>query len=193
MTDDLPIPDCRNALVEGVMGVEGLTHVLMVDDDVILPKGGLKAMLDMDADCVIIDYPTHWMGKGEGTGTATYDNWKIGEDFVGKEIIWAGLGCCLVKAEVFNRLEKPYFRKGGQLFDRDKNGKVHLYGLAGGDGGEDFEFFQDLRKIGIKVTQVPGMVAGHAKVMKQVGVITPGKYVTRHEIIVADKINRPLK
>jgi hypothetical protein len=112
---------------------------------------------------------------------------------LGKKIIWAGLGCCLVERNVFDSLTRPYFRKGGQLFDRNTNGKIILYGQAGGDGGEDFEFFQDIFSLGHEITQVPDMVAGHCKVMKHIGVVTPGKYVSQHDIMVADKISKPLK
>lgn len=194
-TVDLPIPDCRNALVQKAQD-SGLpfTHYLMVDDDVILPKGGLKAMLDMDKDIVLIDYPSHWMSaEGKNKGNVAYKNWLPGEPTEGKEILWAGLGCTLVKAELFEKLEKPYFRRGGQMFDRLRNGRKVLYGIAGGDGGEDYEFYQDCLSKGYVIHQVHGMTAGHAKVMRHVGVVEQGKYVKCHEIKIENVIEEPLK
>jgi hypothetical protein len=194
MTTDLPLPDCRNKLVEAAIGSKlPFTHYLMVDDDNIVPVGGLQAMLASGLDVAVIDYPTHWGGKAQNTGTAVYDEWKEGDKVEGKKMLWAGLGCTLTKASVFDSLKKPFFRKGGQIFDRDKNGKIVLYGIGGGDGGEDYEFFFDCRAKGLTVDVVHGFIAGHAKVIKQVGVITSGKYVHQHEITINDQVDRPLK
>lgn len=193
-TKDLPLPMCRNALVKQARNCgEPFTHYLMIDDDVVIPENGLQAMLDLDSPVVLIDYPTHAMGMGANTGNIAYMTWKEGDSTEGKEICWGGLGCTLVQAGVFNTLPYPYFRKGGMLFDRDKEGKIVLYGEGGGDGGEDFEFYQDLKKKGYEIKQVHGMVAGHAKVMKHVGVIEHGKYVKQHDIHVAQAIERPFK
>lgn len=194
-TTDLPIPDCRNELVQRALdsGIE-FTHLLMVDDDVIIPPGGVQAMLDMDEDVVVIDYPSHWTHeKGKNKGNVAYDNWQPGDDTEGKEIVWAGLGCTLVKTSVFDKLKRPYFRRGGQLFDRLRNGKKVLYGIAGGDGGEDFEFYTDLREAGFVIHQVKDMVAGHAKVMRHVGVVEQGKYIKQHEIVIEQSIEEPIK
>jgi hypothetical protein len=190
--DDLPLPESRNKVVEEAL-TKKPTHLLLIDDDVVMLEGTLTEMLKSKKPVVIVDYPTHWMGKGEGTGMAVYDQWKEGDSLEGKKMLWAGLGCVLVGASVFEKLPKPYFRKGGQLFDRDKNGKVTLYGIAGGDGGEDYEFFHDLRENGIEYQMLHIVTAGHAKVMKHVGVVSPGKYVKQHDIHVAYEVVRPLK
>ncbi len=193
-TKDLPLPDCRNALVKSARscGVP-FTHYLMVDDDVIIPEGGIQAMLDLHQPVVVIDYPTHALGIGANTGNVAYTVWKEGDTPEGKTIAWAGLGCTLVDPAVFNKLTYPYFRKGGQFFDRDKEGKMVLYGEGNTDGGEDYEFFMDCRSVGYQVVQVPNMVAGHAKVMRHIGVVEHGKYVKQHEIHVANAIERPFK
>lgn len=193
-TKDLPIPDCRNALVKAARdcGVP-FTHYLMVDDDVIIPEGGVQAMLDMEKPVVIIDYPTHAMGIGANRGNVAYTVWKKGDSTEGKVIAWAGLGCTLVEAKVFNKFTYPYFRKGGQYFDRDKQGKMVLYGNGDTDGGEDYEFYFDCKKFGYQVEQVKDMVCGHAKIMRHIGVVEQGKYVKQHEIIIANAIEEPFK
>jgi hypothetical protein len=194
-TTDLPIPDCRNQLVEQALdsGVP-FTHLLMVDDDVIIPVGGVQAMLDKQEPITLIDYPSHYTsGEGKNTGNVAYDNWMPGDDTAGKPIMWAGLGCTLVEVSVFEKLSRPYFRRGGQAFDRLRNGKKVLYGKADGFGGEDFEFYQDCIAQGFTVTQVEGVVAGHAKIMRHVGIVEDGKYIKQHDIHIADKIERPIK
>lgn len=194
-TKDQPIPDCRNLLVREARrcGIP-FTHYLMVDDDVILPEGGLDAMLEAKEPAIIIDYPTHALGKGANRGNVAYDKWLPGEtDVAGRSIAWAGLGCALVDPAIFNKLRYPYFRKGGKLFDRGKEGELILYGEGGGDGGEDYEFYQDLKAQGYQVKQVEGMVAGHAKIMRHVGVVEQGKYLKQHDIHIANKIEAPFK
>lgn len=189
-TVDLPIPHCRNALVEQAQA-SGLpfTHYLMVDDDVVSPEGGLQAMLDTDADIAIIDYPTHNMGKHGKNGNVAYDSHKPG-----KKALWAGLGCTLVKASVFDDLEKPYFRSGGAFYDQLRDGKKVLYGARiQSAGGEDYEFYTDCRKNGHELAVVPGMVAGHAKIMRHIGVLEQDKYVKQHDILIADEIERQAK
>lgn len=191
-TVDLPIPDCRNYLAEQALKTDA-THLLWIDDDVVLPVGGLKAMLSLDQPVVLIDYPTHWLGKGAKTGNIAYDGWLPGKPTDNLPILWGGLGCTLVKREVFDRLEKPYFRRGGQMFDILPNGKKVLYGVSQGGGGEDYEFYYDCRQTGIPIVQVRGMVAGHAKVMRHVGIIESGKYQKQHDIRISDEIERPIK
>lgn len=189
-TTDLPIPDCRNALVEQAeqSGIP-FTHYLMIDDDVVIPQDGLAKMLALDAEVVLIDYPTHWMSdEGRNTGNIAYsDDQKT-------EVLWGGLGCTLVKAEVFSKLEKPYFIPGGRRFNLLKGGKKQLMERRDyAEGGEDFEFYDACRKLGYKLRQVEGLVAGHAKIMHHVGVLEKGKYIKQHDVHIADVIERPLK
>lgn len=189
-TDNLPIPDCRNKLVEDALDSNlNFTHLLMVDDDVILPSGAVDAMFEMDKKIVLVDYPSHYMGANKNMGNVAYESDKR------KEILWGGLGCTLVKREVFDKLKRPYFRRGGDIFDvvgKDKK-KVFYKKSEGNHGGEDYEFFKDCRNAGMIIHQVEGMVCGHAKVMKHVGVVQPDKYISCHDIKIEDKIDRPWK
>lgn len=191
-TTNLPIPDCRNDLLKRAKKIGGFTHYLMVDDDVIMPEGGLQAMLDLKKPVTLIDYPTHWTGKHAGMGNVAYVQWKEGEPLRG-EIMWAGLGCTLVEASVFDQFGEDPFRTGGQFFDVLPNGKKILYGVRQGSGGEDFEFYTDLREKGIEIAQVEGISCGHAKVLRHIGVIEEGKYAKQHDIHVSEGITRPHK
>lgn len=192
-TTDLPIPDCRNELAKQALK-DKCTHLLWIDDDVIFPDNNrLTTMLFVDQPVVIMDYPTHFMGKMKDTGITAFEDWTEGMETEGKKVAWSGLGCCLVKAEVFDQLEYPYFRRGGHKFVRDDLGAITYYGEGEGDGGEDFEFFYDLKQKGIEPFLIRGKNCIHAKVLEYVGVVSQGKYKTCHTIHYADKISKPNK
>lgn len=193
-TDNKPLPECRNILVENALKTQA-THFLMIDDDVIMPVGGLKKMIEANTDIAFIDYPMHFEGDRWGNmGTATYDEWLPGDDTKGKPIKWAGLGCCLVKREVFEKMKKPWFVKLDQGFIRDSNGKMILdkTDLELGGGGEDVYFFIEAQKLGFKVKQVEG-ACGHARFARIVGAFTEGKYQMQHKIVVNNKVEKPYR
>ena len=191
-TVDLPIPQCRDDLAQRALK-DSCTHLFWIDDDVVLPNNGLDKLIKADSLVSIIDYPTHFMGKMKDTGITAFEDWVEGEDTKGKKVAWSGLGCCLMKREVFDDLELPYFRRGGYKFVRDEAGAISYYADGGGDGGEDFEFFYDLKKKGIEVNLIRDEIATHAKVLEYVGVVSQGKYKTCHTIHYADKIIKPNK
>ncbi|OPZ94946.1 MAG: hypothetical protein BWY74_00157 [Firmicutes bacterium ADurb.Bin419] len=198
-TTDLPLPHSRNALVEDALASpHNFTHLLLVDDDIIIPENGLKAMLELDADIAFIDYPMHYaVGKWKNMSTACRDNWLPGEEWRDKPIVWAGLGCTLVKREVFEKLDKPWFVSGVKSFIRDsKTGKVNLMdatypGEPG--GGEDAYFFIHAGKKKLHIAEVKGMKASHLRVEKFVLIMQTGKYKTQHKIKENSKIDQPYK
>jgi hypothetical protein len=190
-TDNQPIPDCRNNLAEQGLKTQA-THFLLLDDDVIMPVGGLKRLIEADTDIAFIDYPMHYEGSRWGNmGTATYDNWLPGDPTEGKPIKWAGLGCTLVKREVFEKMAVP-FKLLGQAFRRDDKGKMILdkSDLELGGGGEDAYFFIEAQKLGFKVKQVEGC-CGHARFARIVGAFNEGKYSTQHKIVVNNVVEKP--
>lgn len=195
-TDNLPLPDCRNKLAETALSIEDWTHTLLVDDDVIIPDGGLKAMIDADSDIAFIDYPMHYTGDKWGNmGTATYDDWLPGEDPKGKPVAWAGLGCALVTREVFEKMSKPYFKITQHTFTRDNNGHITLNddNVQLGGGGEDTYFFIQAKKLGFKITPIFELQAGHARLKRAVLATQEGKYQMQHEIAVNGLIDKQYK
>ncbi len=93
----LPIPDCFEKPVLEALKDPTYTHLWLVEDDMILPDGTLDSLLIMDAPVATMDYPV----SKEGQGTVFE---------VGGRVIFSGTGCLLIKREVFNFLNKPYFR-----------------------------------------------------------------------------------
>lgn len=193
-TDNKPIPDCRNILVENALKTQA-THFLLIDDDVIMPVGSLKKMIEADTDIVFIDYPMHYEGERWGNmGTCTYDEWLPGDDWRGKPIAWAGLGCALIKREVFEKMEKPCFRLLDKAFLRDDKGKIiwKPEDVKLGGGGEDSYFFIEAQKLGFKVKQIEG-TAGHARFSRIVSAFADGKYQTQHKIVVNNQVEKPYR
>lgn len=196
-TDNLPIPDCRNKLVE-----EGLKHpyqadaFLLLDDDVIMPEGGLKALIKANEDIAFIDYPMHYTGDKWGNmGTATYDDWLPGQDWKDKEVAWAGLGCTLVKREVFEKLSSPWFMKTQKTFGRDDKGHItiHKDDHNFGGGGEDVYFFIKAKEAGFKIKPIHELTAGHARIIRAVRSLDEGKYQNQHEIAINSEIRTPYR
>lgn len=194
-TDNKPLPDSRNILVESALNTNA-THFLLVDDDVIMPVGGLKRLIEADTDIAFIDYPMHYEGSRWGNmGTATYDDWLPGDEWEGKPVAWAGLGCCLVRREVFeNKLKKPWFKIMDRSFTRDDNGKITFRkaGVKLNAGGEDVYFFKKAREAGIEIKQVEG-ACGHARFARLVGAFQEGKYQSQHKIAINNNVERPYR
>lgn len=92
-----PLPRCFNMPLGRALKKD-FTHFWFVEEDMILPKGVLKAMLDMDKPAVTCDYP---ISQG-GNGTVLYDP-------EGKAL-FSGTGCLLVKREVLEQMPRPIFR-----------------------------------------------------------------------------------
>lgn len=93
----LPIPLCfERPLKQALSG--DYTHIWFIEDDMILPESTLEAMLIADQDVVAMDYPVSKEGQG-----AVFKNEE-------GEVIFTGTGCLLVKREVFDILNSPYFR-----------------------------------------------------------------------------------
>jgi hypothetical protein len=195
-----PLPGARNELVENALKVEGWTHLLLLDDDVIMPEGSLKAMLDLEADIALVDYPHHLIGEKDGKdqqyGVAVYDDWKEGDDVTEKTLAWAGLGCVLVKREVFEKVKSPWFQSTNYQFQRD-NGKIMFNPESKGTdsleeikgSGEDTHFYLEARKEGLSIKVVPDMVAGHCRIEKMIMRMQDGRYQRSHTIRVNDRID----
>ena len=174
---NLPIPDCQNELVEKALN-DGATRIFFVEEDVVLPENTLNKLILADADIACLDYGV------EGWSCVT----RAKKD---NEILWCGLGATLIKREVFDVLEKPYFRQDRLLLLNDwpevkwvDAGEKERY------GGQDIYFCCMARDKGFKIVQIPGE-ARHLKLDKlgQPGVnkglheISQKPPITKHQIL----------
>lgn len=92
-----PIPDCFNEPVEEALKNKDITHLWMVEDDMVIPPDTLSTMLAMDKAVVTGDYPVNKNGRG---AVFTIKN----------QVIYTGTGCLLIKREVFDEIKRPFFR-----------------------------------------------------------------------------------
>lgn len=93
-----PIPDCFNEPIIYALDDSSITHIWIVEDDMVLPKDTLKKMLEVNKAVVTADYPITKDGRGSVFRDAD------------KKVLFCGTGCLLVKREVFEEMKMPYFR-----------------------------------------------------------------------------------
>lgn len=187
-THDLPLPLSRNYLVETALKHDWWTHALLLDDDVIMPKGMLKELIKLKADVAVTNYPMHGKVEGKACGTVVHD--KDGS------IAFAGLGCVLVTREAFEKLESPWFVGTNYRIGKGANGEVGFYASQQDSGnpfsaGEDTHFFLQCRKNNLKVKEAK-LTATHARLDRMVTVTHASRYSQQHQIVKSDKIEREL-
>lgn len=145
----------RNMIVEQSI-THNCTHILFIDDDMAYRPDSLSQLLEHDKDIVsglyfgrayphqpfIFDYFNE-NGQAHFLPLNGNKNRLI-------PIVAAGLGFCLVKTSVFEKLEKPWFRLGEIEADR---------------WCDDTGFFRRVSKLGIKSYCDTECRVGHTGVM----------------------------
>lgn len=111
-------PARNRNLIIGQAESHKCTHVLFIDDDVIVPPNLLIQLLSHDVDIVtglylMRNFPHQPIifGQADNDGKAIHYYPKK-EDKGLVKIVAAGLGACLINMKVFKALEKPYIRLG---------------------------------------------------------------------------------
>lgn len=140
---DQPIPDGHNLLTEQALK-DGCDYIWFVEEDTLPPAWSLEKMLQADGDIVCIDYGV----SGWGCVARSTEG----------EILWCGLGCTLVKRQVLEMLEQPYFRsdKTLRLNDWTWADLPAEYAMSRGYGSLDIWFCWQARDKGFSITQVEG-------------------------------------
>lgn len=93
-----PIPQCFNDPLETALKDPLVTHILFVEDDMVLPKGILKKMVDKDWPAAALDYPF----KNNGEATILHDPAGYA--------LYSGTGFLLIWREIIDKIPKPVFR-----------------------------------------------------------------------------------
>ncbi len=134
----LGIPAAQNNLTDQALRTNP-DYILFIEEDTVPPIDGLKEMLKLDADIAFIDYGVNgWSCSAKMRGSGS--------------ILWCGFGCTLIKKEVFDKLEKPYFRtdKSLRLNDWTWIDNPMKY------GGQDIWFCMKAKEVGIHAKQAKG-------------------------------------
>lgn len=140
MSHNLPIPECQNTLIEKAL-LGDFTHFLFIEEDVVIPEGAVDDMMMAKGDIVAIDY-----GVNEWSCITRYKD----------EILWCGLGCTLVKREVFEGMERPFFRSDKALLLNDWPNITWIDAGKQAYGGQDIYFCMKAREKGFTIQQVFG-------------------------------------
>ena len=151
---DIYVDRARNELVKKAI-VSKCDYVWFLDTDHIFPQGTLtrllKLMKDKNADIVSGLYFTRTPPVIPVIRKYVDDTYEPIFDYSGViEVDGIGFGCCLIKTELFKKLEFPYF--DGKYEER--------YGFQGFIG-EDLYFCRNIRKLGIKIYVDTDLIIQH--------------------------------
>lgn len=144
-SDNLPIPQGHLLLSEKAIE-DGAEYIFFVEEDNPPPEDALDKLLEANADIAFMDYGVN--------------GWSCSAKTPQGEILWCGLGCTLVKRQVFESLPKPWFRTDRVLRLNDWTWQElpKNYIETKQYGSLDIWFFSQARKKGFVIKQVEGEV-----------------------------------
>lgn len=148
--------------------------VLMVDNDISLPRDALGNLLEYDVD-ICLGYYLNRYSRGEKKYTTLYKHgffeWEMysddelaalresGEHLV--RVRGGGMGCALIRTEVFAQLEFPWFEwtdLSRTVLDVEDAYSCHD---AFQSGGEDINFCNAARNAGLAIHADTRVACGH--------------------------------
>ena len=151
----------------------GYDRVLMVDNDIAFKPDALGNLLEHDAPVAMGYYVNrHPRGNEQlvcayklGFGWDMYDTGELRE-FRDKgvksiRIKGGGMGFCLLKTEVFERVRFPWYKWSDFAFKRHEADDVYGCRDDFTSGGEDIEFCNKLASAGIPVLLDTRVYCGH--------------------------------
>lgn len=130
----------------------GYDYVLMVDSDTLIPSDALDYLLDPPVDVVLGVCPRKNTKDGR-TAMVKYNaigqaDWFYSELPEGRtQIKSGGFACALIKANVFTRMDYPFFQ--------------YVNRTDGSTMSEDYYFCQAARMYGIPIYMDPRVKCGH--------------------------------
>lgn len=141
----------RNGLVQLFLKSD-CTHLLFVDDDTIIPHDAGDRLFALDAPVAVGVYPLVFNGSIgmsvmplDWQGSPWPEPWIEGAF----PVLHSGLGCALIRREVFEAMKYPWF--------------TWLETKEGGYVGEDIEFCRKTRAAGFEILCDGDLHCGHDK------------------------------
>lgn len=139
ISHDEAIPDSFNRLVKKALLV-GASHIWIIEEDVVVPNNSLSELYNKVEDITFIDYAVN--------------GWSCSAKDQNNNLLWAGLGCTMIKRHVFEKIEYPWFRTDKVLRLNDwewiENTSRNVY------GGQDIWFFQQALANSCTIKQLDG-------------------------------------
>ena len=148
-------------------------YVLMVDNDIELPRDALQNLLEHDK-LMVMGYYLNRYSRGEGRYTTLYklaDAWEMFEDAEladmrdrGEHLVrvrGGGMGCCLMQADLFRMLPFPWFEWTDIGRDSLDVGSAYECHDAFHSGGEDINFCNLVTNHGIAIYADTRVACGH--------------------------------
>lgn len=143
----------RSTFAYNALKSPDVTHVYFMDYDVVPPNGTLQKLFHHNLPIVAGIYP---MNADELTWSfKNGDGWRNRKDPLGEELIKAscvGGSALLVKREVFEKLERPWFKIEYRAID--DNGRCY-------DEGEDEYFSRITQEAGYSLMVDPTIICKH--------------------------------
>lgn len=174
VVDSLPVDDARNTLAKEAVR-SGSELMLFIDNDVILPEDGLVKMMEVmenDTEHQIGMVVGDYLLKGKvphsahlqlnKNGIVTEFN-RIKSDNNKIEANWlCGLGCALIRTEVFRQIRYPWF-----LCYSTKLNRVGIAKEEDGGVNEDAHFSELLFESGYKIMMLKDVQCLHVDFKNQ--------------------------
>ncbi len=154
-TWDEPIPDAQNHVIREALELDP-QYIWMVEEDIIPPEDSLIEMsLEMRKENWWVNAAQYKLLGG---------TWAHHKD-ADENLLYAGLGSILMKAELFRKIPYPWFRTG-YSYDFKKYGDVRLIGHSDlSYGQQDTYFFAALHQTGIPLG-LSNVVCRHQKLIQ---------------------------
>lgn len=141
-----PIPECFEEPVNRALQDKSITHLWIVEEDMVLPPDTLSKLLAEDVNVITCDYPV----TKDGKGSVFYD--------AGGSVVFCGTGCLLIKREVFDSIKAPYFTDKVRWTLLNYGESIKLVGREveeKGYGLHDITFSIKLWKTGVLIRVLP--------------------------------------
>lgn len=148
-------------------------YVLMVDNDIELPTDALANLLEHDA-LMVMGYYLNRYARGEHKYTTLYrlgDGWEMYADDElaalhdkGEHLIrvkGGGMGCCLMRTELFELLPFPWFEWTDLSRERLDVGSAYDCYDVFASGGEDINFCNLVANHGFPIYADTRVACGH--------------------------------
>jgi hypothetical protein len=167
-SNNKPIPEAHNWLVEEALKDPEVSRIWFIEEDTIPPLEALTKLFYATEDIAFVDY--------------SVNGWSCSAQNSESDILWAGLGCTMIKRQVFSKVAKPWFRTDKTLRFNDWTwiDNPSKY------GGQDIWFFTKAREAGFKIKQIEGECV-HLK-LNSLGTKETNRGL--HDITVREKIEK---